>query len=117
MYCFGYNESYDDVAKMGEYKTRLLAMIKKFREVQPNGKDLAADGVFFNQGGPFNQGNIYTFDTDEFTAAMETAEAKVGTVNEQGIKLQKEFTYEKTLNKILEVIQSDTGSVTPTETS
>jgi len=84
--------------------------------LQPNGKELAADGVFFNQGGPFNQGNIYTFDTDEFTAAMETAETKVGTVNEQGIKLQKEFTYEKTLNKILEVIQSDTGSDTPTET-
>ena len=69
--------------------------------LQPNGKELAADGVFFNQGGPFNQGNIYTFDTDEFTAAMETAETKVGTVNEQGIKLQKEFTYEKTLNKTL----------------
>jgi hypothetical protein len=47
---------------------------------------------------------------------METAEAKVGTVNEQGVKLQKEFTYEKTLNKILEVIQSDTGDVTPAET-
>jgi hypothetical protein len=47
---------------------------------------------------------------------METAEGKVGTVNEEGLKLQKEFTYEKTLNKILEVIQSDTVDVTPTET-
>ena len=70
-----------------------------------------------SQGGPFNQGNIYTFDTDEFTAAMETAEKKVDTPNEEGLKLQKEFTYEKTLNKILEVIQSDTGDVPPTETT
>ena len=57
---------------------------------------------------PFNQGNIYTFDTDEFVAAMESAEEKATTVNAEGIKLQKEFTYEKTLNKILEVIQNDT---------
>ena len=76
--------------------------------VQPNGKEIAADGVFFNQGGPFNQGNIYTFDQDEFVAAMETAESKADVVNEEGLKLQKEFTYEKTLNKILEVIQNDT---------
>ena len=39
---------------------------------------------------------------------METAESKADTVNEEGLKLQKEFTYEKTLNKILEVIQNDT---------
>ena len=76
--------------------------------LQPNGKELAADGMFFDQGGPFNQGNIYTFDTDEFIAAMESAEEKATTVNAEGIKLQKEFTYEKTLNKILEVIQNDT---------
>ena len=55
-----------------------------------------------------NQGNIYTFDQDEFVAAMETAESKADVVNEEGLKLQKEFTYEKTLNKILEVIQNDT---------
>ena len=85
--------------------------------IQPNGKELAADGLFFDQGGPFNQGNIYTFDSDEFTSAMETAEQKVNSVNEEGIKLQKEFTYEKTLDKILEVIQSDSTGVTPKETN
>ena len=85
--------------------------------IQPNGKELAADCLFFDQGGPFNQGNIYTFDSDEFTSAMETAEQKVNSVNEEGIKLQKEFTYEKTLDKILEVIQSDTTGVTPKETN
>ena len=85
--------------------------------LQPNGKELAADGVFFNQGGPFNQGNIYTFDSDEFISAMEKAESKVNTINEEGLKLQKEFTYEKTLNNILQVIQSDTQGVTPKETA
>ena len=55
-----------------------------------------------------HRGNIYTFDQDEFVAAMETAESKADVVNEEGLKLQKEFTYEKTLNKILEVIQNDT---------
>ena len=76
--------------------------------LEPNGKELAADGVFFNQGGPFNQGNIYTFDTDEFISAMETAEQKVETKNIEGIKLQKDFTYEKTLDGIIKVIQNDT---------
>ena len=76
--------------------------------LQPNGKELAADGMFFSQGTPFNQGNIYTFDTDEFVAAMESAEEKATTTNTEGLKLQKEFTYENTLNKILEVIQNDT---------
>ena len=85
--------------------------------IEPNGKELAADGLFFSQGGPFNQGNIYTFDNDEFVAAMEAAENKVGTENTEGLKLQQEFTYEKSLNKILEVIQSDTQGVTPSETS
>ena len=64
--------------------------------------------MFFSQGAPFNQGNIYTFDTDEFVAAMESAEEKANTTNTEGLKLQKEFTYENTLNKILEVIQNDT---------
>ena len=57
------------------------------------------------------------FDNDEFVAAMEAAENKVGTENTEGLKLQQEFTYEKSLNKILEVIQSDTQGVTPSETS
>ena len=76
--------------------------------LQPNGKELAADGLFFGQDTLFNQGNIYTFDTDEFISAMETAESKAETINEEGLKLQKEFTYEKSLNKILELIQNDT---------
>ena len=85
--------------------------------LQPNGKELAADGMFFSQGAPFNQGNIYTFDKDEFVAAMEKAESKIDTENTEGIKLQQKFTYEKTVDKIIEVIQSDTEGVTLNEST
>ena len=37
---------------------------------------------------------------------MEQAEEKVNIINEEGLKLQKEFTYEKTLNLILEEIEN-----------
>ena len=76
--------------------------------VQPNGKEPAADGVFFSSGGPFNQGNIYTFDSDEVIDCMEKAENICEKENEEGKKLQKSFTYSKTLDKIIDVINSDT---------
>ena len=41
--------------------------------VEPNGKTDAADGVFFKKGGFFNQGEIFTFDEDEFIAGCEKA--------------------------------------------
>ena len=71
-----------------------------------NEKEPAADGLFFAANGNFNQGNIYKFNKDQAVAAMETAEQKVGTVNEQGLKLQQDFSYEKAVNMILEEIQN-----------
>jgi hypothetical protein len=41
--------------------------------VQPNGKEDSSDGVFFRKGGAFNQGNIFTFNEDEFIAGCEEA--------------------------------------------
>ena len=41
-------------------------------------------------------------DTDEFIAAMEKAETKCKINNSEGEKLKQTFTYENTLNKILE---------------
>ena len=69
-------------------------------------KEPAADGLFFAPTGDFNQGSICKFNKDQAVAAMEEAEKKVNTVNEEGLKLQNEFTYEKTLNLILEEIQN-----------
>mgnify|MGYP003133028433 CR=1 FL=1 len=76
--------------------------------VEPNGKTDAADGIFFNKGGPFNQGQIYTFDEDEFIAGCEAAveRYKSSPVNEEGIKLQETFTYSKTVDKIIEVMNA-----------
>ena len=70
--------------------------------VEPNGTEPVYDNIFFHQGSEFNQGNIHTFDDDEFIAAMEKAETKCKINNNEGEKLKQTFTYENTLNKILE---------------
>jgi len=70
--------------------------------VNPSGKEPAYDNMFFKEGEEFNQGNIYTFDQDEFIDAMEKAEEKCTITNTEGEKLKHKFTYENTLNKILE---------------
>ena len=76
--------------------------------VEPNGKEEAADGVFFKKGGAFNQGNIFTFDEDEFIAGCEKAveRYKENPVNSEGLKLQEEFTYAKTVDAIMEVMNA-----------
>ena len=74
--------------------------------VNPSGKEPVYDKIFFKEGSEFNQGNIYTFDDEEFISAMESAENMCKNTNEKGKLLQKEFTYEKTLNSIIEIIKS-----------
>jgi hypothetical protein len=71
--------------------------------VNPLSKVPVYDGVFFQEGYPYNQGNIFTFDDEEFIAACEAAieRYKAAPVNTEGLKLQDDFTYEKTLNAIL----------------
>ena len=73
--------------------------------LEPKGKERAADGLFFTEEGNFNIGNICSFDADQVTAAMEEAETKVGQVNEEGLKLQDDFSYAKTLEIILEKME------------
>ena len=85
--------------------------------IHPNGKEPAADGIFFSSGGPFNQGNIYTFDSDEFVSSMEKAEGMCQKENEEGKKLKESFTYSNTLDKIIEVIKSDSHNDPPSGSS
>ena len=75
--------------------------------IEPNGKEPVYDNIFFKEGTQFNQGNIYTFDDDEFISAMEKAEELCKTENKEGLKLSESFTYEKTLDSILEVIEKN----------
>ena len=65
------------------------------------------DNIFFQKGSIFNQGNIFDFNEDEFIAACEKAIEKVekNKVNTEGLKLQEEFTSEKLLSNILEIVK------------
>ena len=71
--------------------------------VSPAGKIDAADGIFFKKGFPFNQGEIFDFNEDEFIAACEDAIKKVESnrINEEGLKTAKEFTISKMLDQII----------------
>jgi hypothetical protein len=75
--------------------------------ITPNGKIPAYDNMFFREGQPFNQGNIFDFSVDDFLDACDVAIEKVksNSVNSAGLKLQEEFTWEKTTNLILENIK------------
>jgi len=76
--------------------------------VEPNGKIDSADGVFFKKGGAFNQGQIFTFDSDEFIDGCEKAvqRYKDSPINKEGLKLQEDFSYAKTVDKIVEVMNA-----------
>ena len=76
--------------------------------VEPNGKEDSTDGVFFKKGNAFNQGQIFTFDEDSFIEGCEKAieRYKTSPINQSGLKLQEEFTYEKTANAITDIINA-----------
>ena len=69
--------------------------------VQPQGTIPASDGVFFTPGSQFNQGVFFDWNEEDVIAAMETAESKAKILNENGISLGREMTYQKTLNQII----------------
>lgn len=75
--------------------------------VEPKGMKVAHDGMFFTNSGGFNRGNWFTFDNDEAIAAMEKALEKVqqSPNNVEGEKLKEQYTYEKTVNTILDGIK------------
>jgi len=76
--------------------------------INPSSKIEAGDGAFFNKGQPFNQGNIFIFDDDEFIHGCEQAVNRVQSnpFNSAGIKLQDEFTAEKFVDNILNVLKT-----------
>jgi hypothetical protein len=76
--------------------------------VKPSKNKIEAyDNIFFQKGAKFNQGNLFNFEDEDFYSACENAELKVlnNPVNEKGILLQKRFTIEKTVDKILELLK------------
>lgn len=76
--------------------------------VNPSGKTACYDGVFFKEGTEFNQGSYFDWNEDEFISACEEAEKRFESnkINANGEKLIQQFTWEKTVDKILNVINS-----------
>jgi hypothetical protein len=74
--------------------------------VEPNGKTEAYDNMFFHRGQSFNQGNIFTFDENDFISACEKAVEKVSKnkINEAGLKLQEEFNSSKFAESVLNIV-------------
>ena len=62
--------------------------------------------MFFHKGQPYNQGNIFTFNDDEFICACERTIEKVNSnpLNENGLKLQDKFKSEELANNILKIL-------------
>jgi hypothetical protein len=74
--------------------------------IESTGKIDCYDNMFFHKGAQVNQGQFFTFDEDDLRAALKRAEINYleQRVNSKGIEMQKIFTWEKTVNKILEKI-------------
>ncbi len=72
--------------------------------VEPDKKVPIYDGIFFQEGNPYNQGNMYIVSEDKMVSAFEQAEKMSGKINKKGVTLVKDFNYKNSLNKILETI-------------
>lgn len=75
--------------------------------VNSNGKINAIDGVFFHPNHPFNQGNIFDFDENEFINGCEEAIKRVekDRINSEGLKLQQKYNLSSFTSKILELMK------------
>jgi len=73
--------------------------------VESKGKESCYDGKFFQEGSQFNQGNIYTWDSDIVAQAMETASQKKGQINTEGEKLKEKFSYSSSVDRLLKGIE------------
>jgi len=75
--------------------------------INPSGKIEIYDGIFFKQGAPFNQGLIFDFSEDDFISGCEEAIKRFNKspINKKGLQIQKKFTVENTLDKLLKIIK------------
>ena len=74
--------------------------------VESDSKFPCYDNMFFKEGQPFNQGNFFDYAEDDLVSAMESSVKRwqSNPINSEGLKLQEEFTWAKTVDKILEII-------------
>ncbi len=71
--------------------------------IEPQGTIDSHDGMFFINGAEFNQGSFFFYSQDAIIDGMEKAANKIATnkVNKNGLLLQKQFSYAKTVEAIV----------------
>jgi hypothetical protein len=74
--------------------------------IEPSSLKECYDGVFFNKGQAFNQGQFFDITDQEMENAILKSVSYAKKPNPEGLKLQKQFTYEKTVETILCAISS-----------
>jgi len=74
--------------------------------VDSSGQEPCYDGKFFVEGQAFNQGSIFTWDSDVVSQAMETAVSKKGQLNTVGEELKNKFSYSHSADLLLKGIES-----------
>lgn len=76
--------------------------------IQPNSKIPCYDNIFFRQGDNYNQGNIFDWAEQDFLEALDKVEARyrMNPINTEGLKLQKQFTYSKMVDSILDIMKN-----------
>jgi hypothetical protein len=75
--------------------------------INPNNKIPCYDNMFFKQGVEFNQGNIFDWDEDELIEGFKKVEQKFlsNPINTHCLELQKQFTFEKMVDLILNYLK------------
>ena len=76
--------------------------------IPPTEKMISAeDGVFFKRGGEYNDGEIFDFNEEDLLKGWEEAEKRylANKVNTEGLKLQTDFPWTKTVDIILDELQ------------
>ena len=74
--------------------------------IEPSSLKDCYDDVFFKKGQSFNQGQFFDISDQEMDNAILKSLSYAKTPNPEGLKLQKQFTYEKTVETILRAISS-----------
>jgi glycosyltransferase involved in cell wall biosynthesis len=74
--------------------------------IEPSSLKDCYDDIFFKKGQSFNQGQFFDISDQEMDDAILKSLSYAKTPNPEGLKLQKQFTYEKTVETILCAISS-----------
>ena len=74
--------------------------------IEPSSLKDCYDDIFFKKGQAFNQGQFFDITDEEMENAILKSVSYAKTPNPEGLNLQKEFTYEKTVETILCAISS-----------